>query len=192
MLLCFALVCDYLLLYKQIIRSKQNHNKCTGHPKHLYLMTLPHLKHPFFLSNTKGDVSENVYAAWHSSKRFLWCSMEDRKSCRYEMTWSWVNTDRIYFLRWTIPLIRQRKHKGALNYDLTFIGSIIKLCCRKNGKKVRTSGSASWLPSFVLRVSFSALTYSFENMNILIHKPTPRLSQLNETTRVDVCAEWRL
>lgn len=36
-------------------------------------------------------------------KRFTWCSTEERKPYRFEMTWAWVHHD-FHFLFWTLPL----------------------------------------------------------------------------------------
>ncbi len=40
-----------------------------------------------------------------SSKYLPWCSAEQRHSYRFGTTWGWVNDDRIFIFRWTIPLM---------------------------------------------------------------------------------------
>ena len=90
----------------------------------------------FLLLNTKEDILKNVsnqtvdgphwlpylfslyyglevndahqlFSYPYSSKYLPFCSAEERNSYRFETTWGWVYDDRIFILKWTIPLMDQ-------------------------------------------------------------------------------------
>lgn len=63
---------------------------------------------PFWSSTVFGPHPLLLYRKQqhaHSSKWLLLGYTEERNSCRFWITWRWVNDVRIFFLRWTIPLI---------------------------------------------------------------------------------------
>ncbi len=41
----------------------------------------------------------------HLSEYLLLCFTEEIKSCRFEMTWGWINNGRIFIFQWTIALM---------------------------------------------------------------------------------------
>ncbi len=56
---------------------------------------------PHILMTEKRWQTFTNWAALSSRKNI---SAEDRKSCRFETTWGWVNDDRTFIFPWNIPL----------------------------------------------------------------------------------------